>query len=38
MPDTSPLNPKFSKAIQVWQRLPLALTQIIGPMVSKHLI
>jgi FemAB-related protein (PEP-CTERM system-associated) len=38
MPDTSPLNPKFSKAIQIWQRLPLPLTQVIGPLVSKHLI
>jgi len=38
MPDTSPLNPKFSKAIQIWQRLPLPLTQFIGPIVSKHLI
>jgi FemAB-related protein (PEP-CTERM system-associated) len=38
MPDTSPLNPKFSKAIQIWQRLPLPLTQFVGPMISKHLI
>jgi FemAB-related protein (PEP-CTERM system-associated) len=38
MPDTSPLNPKFSKAIQIWQRLPLPLTQFVGPLVSKHLI
>ena len=38
MPDTSPLNPKFSKAIQIWQRLPLPLTQMIGPIISKHLI
>jgi FemAB-related protein (PEP-CTERM system-associated) len=38
MPDTSPLNPKFSKAIQIWQRLPLSLTQTIGPLISRHLI
>jgi FemAB-related protein (PEP-CTERM system-associated) len=37
MPDTSPLNPKFSLAIKAWQRLPLNLTQWIGPMISKHL-
>jgi len=38
MPDTSPLNPKFLKAIQIWRRLPLPVTQFIGPLVSKHLI
>jgi FemAB-related protein (PEP-CTERM system-associated) len=38
IPDTSPLNPKFSKAIQIWRRLPLPVTQLIGPLVSKHLI
>ena len=38
MPDTSPLNPKFSKAIELWRRLPLPVTQWIGPVVSKHLI
>jgi len=38
LPDTSPLNPKFSKAIQIWRRLPLPVTQLIGPLVSRHLI
>jgi FemAB-related protein (PEP-CTERM system-associated) len=38
MPDTSPLNPKFSLGIQVWRRLPLWLTRAIGPMVSQHLV
>jgi hypothetical protein len=38
LPDTSPLNPKFSKAIQIWRRLPLPVTQLIGPLISKHLI
>jgi len=38
MPDTSPLNPKFSKAIEIWRRLPLKVTQFVGPLVSKHLI
>ena len=38
MPDTSPLNPKFSKAIRVWQWLPLPVTQFVGPIISKHLI
>jgi FemAB-related protein (PEP-CTERM system-associated) len=38
MPDTSPLNPKFSRAIRMWQRLPLPVTQLFGPIISKHLI
>jgi len=38
MPDTSPLNPKFAKAIEIWRRIPLPITQWVGPMISKHLI
>jgi FemAB-related protein (PEP-CTERM system-associated) len=38
MPDYSPLNPNFSAATRIWRRLPLPLTQWIGPMVSRHLI
>jgi len=38
MPDTSPLNPKFSWGIQLWRKLPLPVTRWIGPVVSKHLI
>ncbi len=38
MPDTSPLNPKFSLAIQTWRKLPLSVTTSLGPLISKHLI
>jgi FemAB-related protein (PEP-CTERM system-associated) len=38
MPDYSPLNPKFSLGIEVWRRLPLSVTQIVGPIIAKHLI
>jgi FemAB-related protein (PEP-CTERM system-associated) len=38
MPDTSPLNPKFSLGIQAWQRLPLSVTRTLGPIISKHLV
>jgi FemAB-related protein (PEP-CTERM system-associated) len=38
MPDTSPLNPKFSLAIQTWRKMPLAFTNIVGPVISRHLI
>src|SRR6185295_9796601 len=38
MPDTSPLNPKFSLGIRLWRKLPLSVTQVIGPIISKHVI
>ena len=28
---------KFNKAIQYWQKLPVCVTQIIGPMIRKHI-
>jgi FemAB-related protein (PEP-CTERM system-associated) len=37
MPDLSPRNPKFQLAIKVWQRLPLALTNTLGPCIVKNL-
>lgn len=38
MPDTSPLNPKFSLGIRLWRKLPLPVTTSIGPLISRHLI
>ena len=38
MPDTSPLNPKFSLGIEMWRRLPLSLTRLAGPRIARHLI
>jgi FemAB-related protein (PEP-CTERM system-associated) len=37
MPDTSPLNPKFSLPIRLWRRMPLSLTTTIGPLIARHL-
>jgi len=37
MPNLSPTNPKYGKAIDLWRRLPLRLTQWIGPPVAKYL-
>ncbi|MBW2661972.1 MAG: GNAT family N-acetyltransferase [Deltaproteobacteria bacterium] len=28
---------KFTKAIQYWQKLPVSVTKIIGPMIRKHI-
>lgn len=37
MPNLSPTNPKFGLAIEVWRKLPLKLTQLIGPPIAKYL-
>jgi FemAB-related protein (PEP-CTERM system-associated) len=37
VPDMSPQNPKYQLAIRLWQKLPLGLTNAIGPVISKHL-
>lgn len=35
LPNVSPANPKFQLAIALWQRLPLALTLRVGPMIVR---
>jgi len=37
MPNLSPTNPKYSNAIGIWRKLPLRLTQLVGPPVAKYL-
>jgi FemAB-related protein (PEP-CTERM system-associated) len=37
MPDTSPLNPRFSLGIRVWRKLPLFVTNSVGPLIARHL-
>jgi FemAB-related protein (PEP-CTERM system-associated) len=37
MPNLSPTNPKFGKAIELWRKLPLRLTQLLGPPVARYL-
>ncbi len=37
MPNLSPTNPKYERLIRVWRRLPLSVTQVIGPPVAKYL-
>jgi len=37
MPNLSPTNPRFGKAIDLWRRLPLRLTQVLGPPVARYL-
>lgn len=37
MPNLSPTNPKYGRAIELWRRLPLKLTWMIGPPIAKYL-
>ena len=37
MPNLSPANPKYGRAIALWRRLPLRVTQSLGPPVARHL-
>jgi FemAB-related protein (PEP-CTERM system-associated) len=35
MPEVNPTNPKYRLAIQAWQRLPLMLTNLLGPHIVR---
>lgn len=37
MPDRNPLNPKYQIFIKCWRHLPLRVSQILGPLLSKYL-
>ena len=36
LPNLSPNNPKYQMLINAWQKLPLKVSQIIGPFLSKY--
>jgi FemAB-related protein (PEP-CTERM system-associated) len=37
VPNLSPTNPKYRALIATWKRLPVWVTQAVGPMIAKHL-
>jgi len=37
LPDVNPLNPKYRLFIELWKRLPLPLSRVLGPLVARHL-
>jgi FemAB-related protein (PEP-CTERM system-associated) len=37
IPSLNPDNPKYQLAIQTWQRLPLGVTQFVGPLISRSI-
>lgn len=38
LPDTSPMNPKFSLGVRLWRKLPLPVANTVGPFIARHLI
>ncbi len=37
MPDLSPNNPKYERMIDLWRRLPVPLTRLVGPPIARYL-
>ena len=37
LPENNPLNPKFQLLVSAWQKMPLFLTKIIGPMIVRSI-
>ena len=37
MPSLNPDNPKYRLAIGAWQKLPVAVTQVVGPVIARSI-
>ena len=37
LPEINPANPKYQMAINVWKRLPVSLTRLIGPSIVRNI-
>lgn len=37
LPDISPMNPKYRLFIGAWKRLPVSVTNVLGPVISRNL-
>ncbi|MFO0754206.1 MAG: FemAB family XrtA/PEP-CTERM system-associated protein [Thermodesulfovibrionales bacterium] len=37
LPELTPKNPRYKTAITLWKKLPLGLTQLLGPLIVRHL-
>jgi len=37
LPELNPHNPKYAVAINMWRKLPLGITQLVGPLIVKNL-
>jgi lipid II:glycine glycyltransferase (peptidoglycan interpeptide bridge formation enzyme) len=37
IPELNPKNPRYARAIRVWQRLPVAVTTLVGPALVRNI-
>jgi serine/alanine adding enzyme len=37
LPELNPNNPKYKLLIEIWKKLPVWLSRIIGPLIVKNL-
>lgn len=37
VPNVSPANPKYRLLVKTWQRLPVSVSTLLGPLVSRHI-
>jgi FemAB-related protein (PEP-CTERM system-associated) len=37
LPELNPKNPRYHLAISIWQRLPVALTKVLGPWIVRNI-
>ena len=37
IPDINPLNPKYRLFIAAWRKLPLAVANVVGPLLARDL-
>jgi len=37
LPEINPNNPKYRKAIKIWQKLPVGVANLIGPQIVKYI-
>lgn len=37
LPQVNPTNPKYQRAIATWQRLPVGVTKLLGPLIQRRM-
>jgi FemAB-related protein (PEP-CTERM system-associated) len=37
IPELNPKNPRYRLAIKIWQQLPLAVTNVLGPLIVRNI-
>ena len=37
LPDLNPLNPRYSRFVKLWRRLPIPVSRLLGPYIIRHL-